>query len=235
GSSLGALVGFAGATILPGPINVGAYALVGMGAYFAGTLRAPIAAVLIVLELTNDYGLIVPLMLGVVLANTISHALSPRTLEEDQLQQEGVKEPRRSRDPLDSLRVRDVMARSLLTFGSDATIEQVLERTRVERHHDYPVVDGEGRLIGLLPGDEVARCYRLAALDVTAGSLAVAPGLVATEDEDLHGLLARMAEAGIERAVVTDGVGVPRGFVSPSDVIRARFREHRNLGDDTFS
>lgn len=235
GSSLGALVGFAGATILPGPINVGAYALVGMGAYFAGTLRAPIAAVLIVLELTNDYGLIVPLMLGVVLANTISHALSPRTLEEDQLQQEGVREPRRSQDPLDSLRVRDVMARSLVAFSRDATIAEVLERTRVERHHDYPVIDEAGRLVGLLPGEEVARCFREGATEVSAGALARPPGIVANEDDELPDLLARMGEAQVERCVVLDREGVARGFVSPSDLVRARYREHREIGDETFS
>lgn len=235
GSSLGALVGFAGATVLPGPINVGAYALVGMGAYFAGTLRAPIAAVLIVLELTNDYGLIVPLMLGVVLANTISHALAPRTLEEDQLDREGVRETRRSHDPLARLRVRDVMTRHLLTFEGDATVAEVIERTRDERHHDYPVLGEGGKFIGLLPGDEIARCFRLGTLDVRASELAREPGIVASEDEELHDLLSRMADKHVERCMVLDKEGIPRGFVSPTDLVRARFREHHEIGDDTFS
>ena len=235
GSSLGALVGFAGAVVLPGPIDVGAYALVGMGAYFAGTLRAPIAAVLIVLELTNDYGLIVPLMLGVVLANTISHALAPRTLEDDQLQREGVRETRRTQDPLAKLLVRDVMARSLVTFSRDATIGNVIELTQTNRHHDYPIVDEKGRFIGLLSGDDVARCYRDGTLELSASSLARPPGIVASEDEELHDLLSRMAQARVERCVVLDEEGSPRGFVSPSDLVRARFREHREIGEDTFS
>ncbi|MFA6954385.1 MAG: chloride channel protein [Thermoanaerobaculia bacterium] len=235
GSALGSLVGFAGAMVLPGPINVGAYALVGMGAYFAGTLRAPIAAVLIVLELTNDYGLIIPLMLGVVLANTISHALAPRTLEEEQLEHEGVREVRRAHDPLASLRVRDVMSTNLLMFEPETSIAEVIERTSVVRHHDYPIVDREGRLVGLLPGHEIARCFRLGTLDEAVGALAPMPGTVALEDEPLHDLLSRMAQVAAERSVVVDGNGVVKGFVSPSDLVRARFREHRTADDDTLS
>jgi CIC family chloride channel protein len=206
-----------------------------MGAYFAGSLRAPIAAVLIVLELTNDYGLIVPLMLGVVLANTISHALAPRSLEEDQLDREGVRETRRRHDPLAGLRVADVMGRGLVAFGPDETIAEVIERTREERHHDYPVVREDGTMLGLLSGDEIARCFRTGNVGELAGALAREPEIIADEDEPLHDLFSRMAEVRAERCVVVDATGRPCGFVSPADLVRARFREHRELGDDTMS
>ena len=58
--------------------SVGAYALVGMGAVFAGAARAPITAVVILFELTGEYTIILPLMLAIVLATGISHLVSPR-------------------------------------------------------------------------------------------------------------------------------------------------------------
>ncbi len=88
GAACGAVVGDVG-NAFGAPLDVGAYALVGMGAYFAGVLRAPIAGVLMVVELFGAYGLIVPLMMAAALANPISHALAPRPLEEDQLLREG--------------------------------------------------------------------------------------------------------------------------------------------------
>lgn len=115
GASLGALVGHT-ARLFDGSIDTGAFALVGMGAYFAGTLRAPIAAVLIVVELTNDYALIVPLMLAVALANAISHAMAPHTLEEEQLRAEGYELEEVEEDPfahVDLIRTPEGEAQSL--------------------------------------------------------------------------------------------------------------------------
>jgi CIC family chloride channel protein len=153
GASLGGVVGHLGKMVLSGPVDPGAYALVGMGAYFAGTLRAPIAAVLIVLELTNDYGLIVPLMLAVALSNAISHAIAPRTLEDDQLEREGVRQAPESRDPLSRLVASEAMSSDVMTFHSDTPLYDVIERTRERRHRVYPVVDDQRRLVGLLAGD----------------------------------------------------------------------------------
>ena len=77
GAMLGAAFGQTAAAAVPGTAgSAGAYALVGMGAVFAGAARAPITAVLIVFELTGEYSLILPLMLAIVLATGVSHLLS---------------------------------------------------------------------------------------------------------------------------------------------------------------
>lgn len=63
---------------LAGP--AGAYALIGMGAVFAGAARAPITAVVIMFELTGEYSLILPLMAAIALATGLSHLLSRDTV-----------------------------------------------------------------------------------------------------------------------------------------------------------
>ncbi len=50
-------------------VNPGAYAIVGMAAFFSGAARAPITAILIVFEMSGDYKLILPLMLATVLVD----------------------------------------------------------------------------------------------------------------------------------------------------------------------
>ena len=50
----------------------GAYALVGMGALFAGIMRAPITSVFLIFELTQDYRILAPLLIGNLLSFTIS-------------------------------------------------------------------------------------------------------------------------------------------------------------------
>lgn len=223
GASLGGLVGHA-AQLVDARVDAGAYALVGMGAYFAGTLRAPIAAVLIVLELTNDYGLVVPLMLGVALSNLISHAISPLSLEEDQLEREGFREPQVVHDPLAPLHVEDVMSTAPIAFTRETPLIDVIERTRYGRHRLYPVVDERHRLIGRLTGERVAEAVRLEQIDATAGDL-MEPILIAARSvETVHDLLGRMHATGVDRCPVVDAAGVVVGFVSPSDLVRARFR-----------
>jgi CIC family chloride channel protein len=54
--------------------SVGAYALVGMGVFFAGFLRAPFTSVFMILELSGNYSIIVPVMIS----NTIAYLLSRR-------------------------------------------------------------------------------------------------------------------------------------------------------------
>jgi CIC family chloride channel protein len=73
GGMLGGAVGFADvALFLHPPETIGAFALVGMGAVFAGIIRAPMTSVLIIFEMTGSYGLILPLMI----ANMTAYALA---------------------------------------------------------------------------------------------------------------------------------------------------------------
>lgn len=235
GASLGALVGHAGEFLLADvPIDTGAYALVGMGAYFAGTLRAPIAAVLIVIELTNDYGLIIPLMLGVALSNSISHAITPMSLEEDQLAQEGFRHAPDARDPLAQLLVRDAMWTDILRVRADMPLVEVIERTRDVRHQIYPVVDDRDRLIGLLSGEAIARAVRQQLFESPVSELMDPPLIAAREYEGLHELLDRMAATGVDRCPVVDKKGVVVGFLSPSDIVRARFKHQQLIAEDNL-
>jgi CIC family chloride channel protein len=90
GTALGAAIGHLGVMLFPAMgIDPKAYAIIGMGAFFAGLLRSPIAAVLIVIEVTRDYDLVLPLMLAVSLAVAVSRRISKLSLVEQQMIDEG--------------------------------------------------------------------------------------------------------------------------------------------------
>lgn len=73
---------------LTGPIA--AYGLIGMGSVFAGAARAPITAVVIMFELTNEYSVILPLMVAIVLAELISRIMSKDTIYTLKLRRRGI-------------------------------------------------------------------------------------------------------------------------------------------------
>ena len=101
GTALGAAIGHSMQLLLPGEgIHPSTYAVVGMGASFAGLLRCPIAAVLIAVEVAHSYELIVPLMLAVSLSVAISRRISHLSVTEQQMIDEGHEEKKESVDPL---------------------------------------------------------------------------------------------------------------------------------------
>lgn len=227
GASLGSMIGHAARLVGDATIDPGAYALVGMGAFFGGFLRCPMAAVLIVLELTNDYDLILPLMLAVAISTAISSRLAPRTLTEDQMIREGYRERDVGADPIGSLPVSEVMSAAVQTFPAELALSRIVEMTFEQRHKQYPVVSGGDVLVGLLSAPAIIRGVREGKLQVTAGELMLPAKVVARADEILRDVIERMGIEGVDRCpvVAADGSRKIVGFLSPSDLIRARFRQ----------
>jgi CIC family chloride channel protein len=223
GASLGAAAGHLLRLLDPtGSIDPGAYALVGMGAFFGGFLRTPIASVLIVFELTGDYGLVAPLMLAVALSTLVARRITPITLADHQLAQEGVA-LHGSDDPLAQHRARDVMSTPAVALETGMSLGDARAKVGERRHRQYPVVAPDGLCVGTISGsvlfgsedDAVPLTARLAE-----------PTFLALADEPLDRLSLRMGAARITRCPVVESAALPRlvGFIAPSDMLRARVR-----------
>jgi len=91
GAMLGSAYGQVAHRLLPHlAVAPGAYGLVGMGAVFAATSRAPITAVIIIFELTGDYHIILPLMFAIVLATALANTLTRDTIYTLKLRRRGI-------------------------------------------------------------------------------------------------------------------------------------------------
>jgi chloride channel protein, CIC family len=227
GSALGATVGHGSLMLFPqANIDPGAYALVGMGAFFSGLLRCPIASVLIVFEVTGDYGLILPLMLAVAVSTSLSRWIQPQSMTELQMREEGWEEARSS-DPLHGVTVGDAMSAELVTVKPDERLLDIARAVTV-RHRTYPVVDEAGRLLGLLHGDAIAGAVR-ESRDDRARDRMSPPALVLKPEARLLDVMERMRQAGVTRCPVVNDEQQIVGFLSPSDILRVRLR---SAGED---
>ena len=213
GTALGAAVGHLAQSTFPAMgIDPKAYAIIGMGAFFAGLLRSPIAAVLIVIEVTRDYDLVLPLMLGVSLAVAISRRISKLSLVEQQMIDEGYVETH--------VRVEDAMTRDVIVVRLDAMIAEL-----PSTHRFYPVVDDGGQLAGLVSRDAIERADPAARVrDVMTPSPVIAGVREAVAD-----VVARMRIQGADRCPVVDAAGRVVGFLSPADIERAHEEEDFSL------
>src|SRR5215471_17519877 len=94
GAMLGGAVGTVAHSLLPGhTATAGAYALVGMGAVFAGIVRAPMTSVLMIFEMTQDYAVIVPLMISNLISLFIASRLQRTPIYEALAIQDGIHLP----------------------------------------------------------------------------------------------------------------------------------------------
>jgi len=127
GAMLGGAVGHIAEIFLPNITGApGAYALVGMGASFAGIIRTPFASVIMIFELTRDYNIIVPLMISNLISYAVSIQLQPRQVYQALAEQEGVHLPEGevSEDVRDR-RVLEAMEPSSHEAVPTATVEEV--------------------------------------------------------------------------------------------------------------
>ncbi len=111
GAMLGAAVGGAEHVVLPHLTgSPGTYALVGMGVLFAGFLRAPMTSVFMVLEVSGNYSIIVPVIIANTLAYVISRSLQPTAIFDVLTRQDGLDLPSMEEQREEGvLRVEDAM------------------------------------------------------------------------------------------------------------------------------
>ncbi len=174
GAMFGAAYGGALHHAIPGLAGpVGAYGLIGMGAVFAGSARAPITAVIILFELTGEYSIILPLMTAIVLATGISHLLSHDTIYTLKLRRRGIDldEHPTSRS-LAGVTAGDVMEPVDATLASSELLLVAAGQLSRQPYGQLPVVDDAGEYIGVLTAQVAAEI--LADGDHDAAPVAVA-------------------------------------------------------------
>lgn len=154
--------------------SVGAYALVGMGAAFAGIVRVPLTSVIMIFEITRDYAIIVPLMI----ANLISYFISSRLQEEpiyEALQhQDGIHLPSGARARESLLIVGSAYRPEAQALPASARVSEAV--ASVEREQGaWPVVDEAG-FCGMVSLDQLDEAVRNGRRDSTVAELVAEPG-----------------------------------------------------------
>lgn len=225
GTMLGGAFGTVVDMLYPGmTAGPGAYALVGMGAVFAGSTRAPLTAILILFEITRDYNLILPLMFACVLSNVMSSALYPESIFTEGLRREGIKIRKgREIDIMTSIPVKAAMITSVQTVSEDKSVETLEVLMKVSRHVGFPVVDSKGRLSGIVTLSDLRNKVKPGEVGKKIGEIATREVEVAYPDETLDAALKRLASKQIGRLPVVDREDKTKliGIITRSDIVNA--------------
>lgn len=152
GAMLGGVFGVGLHQAVPGETaTAGAYALAGMGGVIAGTTHAPLLAILMVFELTQNYGIVLPLMLTSVMAYWTARTIRRTSIYTEELRQRGMRWEGTAQERLmRSLVVRDIMLTDVPLYPAELPFERIVEVFQDSRALQIYIGDGEGRLLGIV-------------------------------------------------------------------------------------
>jgi CIC family chloride channel protein len=143
GAMLGGAIGTVAHHLLPAyTATPGAYALVGMGALFAGIIRAPMTSVLMIFEMTRDYAVIVPLMIANLTSFFISSRFQKQPIYDALANQDGIHLPSHStRNEPNQRTVLQIMRKTPEILPAEMRVQDVIEQTRASKLRTWPVAE----------------------------------------------------------------------------------------------
>lgn len=227
GGALGGAVGAIDATWLGHHDDPGAFALVGMGAMFAGVIRAPMTSVLIIIEMTRGYSLILPLMIANMTAYGLARRFRAQPIYEALLEQDGVKLPHVGGAGIPH-RVSSFMAVGRNpTLAPEMSAAEVLLRCKSSDspRRVHAVLDREQHVLGLVTQEELTLLADSPELhSITTAFDLMRPPVTVRADDDLTAVIDTMLSHGIREVPVTDEHGRWIGTVDDRSIAGAYAR-----------
>lgn len=203
----GGAFGFLVDAVAPGlGASPGAYALVGMACLVGGATHAPMTAILIVFEMTNDYTIILPLMIAVVFATLVAQRIEKLSIYTMKLAKRGIHlRAGKDIDILRSLTVAEAMDEHVALVPATATIPRIMRHISESGEAYFMVVDHNGKLTGVLTYGDLHRAMTAeSAYDlIIAQDIATKP-LTVIPDDSLEHAQKCMGQQGLSLLPVVD-------------------------------
>jgi chloride channel protein, CIC family len=233
GSSLGYLVGYSAHNVeallwLPpqafsGLGSTTTYALAGMGAFFSAVTRGPITAIVIVFEMTTDFNLVLPLMIGSVIAYLIADRFGSGSIYKRLLAWNGIdidKDAAVTGSLWTTLTAATLMQRRVETLSSHLTLTEAVQAFSRSHHRGFPVVDDD-KLVGIITQSDLADITRRPSTEEVYLRDIMTPQPVTVNPRDpLTHVLYLLNRFKLSRLPVTEGQKLV-GIITRADIIRA--------------
>ncbi|MFN2233456.1 MAG: chloride channel protein, partial [Anaerolineales bacterium] len=227
GSMTGGVFGSIATALLPGiAAGSGPYATVGMAAVFSAAARAPLTAILIVFEMTDDFRILVPLMAAVAVSTALAQHMHKDSIYTLKLTHRGIRIFRgRDMDVMASVFVHEVMEKNPETVSPELSVNELVTKFDQTGRHGFNVVDEDNHLIGIVSLSDVRKMIaqdkkieNLKVKDLTTRTI-----VSAYPDETLREVLQRMAPRDLSRMPVVSRQNPKKlvGVIRRRNVIKA--------------
>ncbi|TET09871.1 MAG: CBS domain-containing protein [Candidatus Thorarchaeota archaeon] len=225
GAALGGAFGIACSTLVPWAVpQPMAFALVGMAALFAGSGRAPVTCIVMLMEMTADYSLILPLMIAVSASYLVSSLLESESIYTMKLSRRGVKIRSGSHiSALKTINVNEIMTTNPSILHPNMTTTEVFEIIDKTHHTKFPVTDDFDNIIGILIAEDLFHEPKEDGSEYQVRELMNPDFLHLPRDCTMDSALQIMMKRDEGHAVIVDPMDPQRmiGFITKADVLNA--------------
>ncbi len=199
------------------------FALIGMGAFFSGAAKVPIASIIIISEMTGDYNILIPAILASSMAYLVS---GDYTIYEKQVLTRAdspIHIPELLSGILSSLKVKNVMTKNVITIKPTATIDELEKLINESGHLGFPVVNEKGELVGIVTYEDVMKVKPEERLKTRVEDIETRKLIVAYPNETLDAVLRKIVLHDISRLPVVEPKNPKKlvGIITRYDIARA--------------
>ncbi len=157
GAVLGAFFGLLYHILFPSLlIEPGAYAVVAMGAFLAAATHAPLTAIFLLLELTSNYQVILPIMLASIIGTIVSMSLEEESLDSRFFKKNNIPiEYAREFSFLKSLSVSSIIEKDFIAVKRSTTLGEFINIIKESTYLSFPVVDEANKVVGMITLNDI--------------------------------------------------------------------------------
>ncbi len=225
GATLGAAYGTIAGNILSSmSLSIAAFAMVGMAAVLAGAVHAPLTAIILLFEMTNDYHIILPLMFAVIVSMLVSQILERESVYTLGLIKKGIRLNRgRDIEILQAIRVEEVMQKPPPTLLESDSLERAEAVFNKSRHYALPVQNILGELCGILTVMDLERAHERTNPADAIFEICTRDPITVFPDENVDQALLKMSPKDLGRLPVVSRENPTQlvGWLRRNDIIRA--------------
>ena len=226
GAYMGAIVALICNALFDWDISIVSFSLVGMAGVMAGVMKAPLTAIFLIAELSNGYGLFIPLMIVAAISFAIDYAFDRDSIYTKQLRMRGeLLTHDKDQSAFVFMNLEELMETDFIRIKENMTLGDIVNIISTARRNIFPVIDNFGHLLGVVQLDDLREdMFKPEKWGRSITYYMIQPPYKILEHEMIRSVLPRFEENHTWMLPVVDKNNRYLGFISKSRILNA-YRE----------
>ena len=204
-------------------VSVVSFTLVGMAGVMAGVMNAPLTSIFLIAELSNGYGLFIPLMITACISFAVNYWLDPDSIYTKQLRQKGeLLTHDKDQSVFVFLKLDELMETDFLRIKENITLGDIVHIISTARRNIFPVIDNFGRLLGVVQLDDLREdMFKPEKYGRPISDYMIQPPDKILEHESIMSVMEKFEDKHTWMLPVVDKKNRYLGFISKSRILNA--------------
>ena len=226
GAFTGASLALVCNTLFGWEVSIVSFTLVGMAGVMSGVMNAPLTSIFLIAELSNGYGLFIPLMITACISFAVDYYLDPDSIYTKQLRQKGeLLTHDKDQSVFVFLKLEELMETDFLRIKENMPLGDIVHIISTARRNIFPVIDNFGRLIGVVQLDDLREdMFKHEKYGHPISDYMIPPPDKIIEHEAILSVMEKFEDKHAWMLPVVDKQGRYLGFISKSRILNA-YRE----------